>query len=776
MPAPLIEKVESLSGYRPLFPPLDAKAGLNPIVYSHVRISLGSKTYSVLSRICPAGLDYSERTNKFAHHVVLDSHELPSGGPAWLLRQPKFMETQWDGQVRSILTGRTPPRGEAPAAVCQSWLKLTGDAGWAGVLAEAAEKDSNQQLFLLFEPGMDLLPLIAEALLLLPPEMRWSVTFSTYSTSLPQGLACAWRGLPRDSTEAANARRLPGALVIDLRDRKRAAGGPLVEVARSGQLPAKNAVPRVPANVLVEMPAMPPPGSISSDPARPGKPAVARVPASAPPLPGIPMPPPVPSLRVPGISPPPSAGFSGKSFILGTGSGVLVAAAAAAALIYFSPELLGLKETATAAPPPTTVNSSEDVKAAAVQEYMVKHTPEVQRAAVDNYMNRHEDRVRLQAAKDYLKDDSNSEATRKEAIEAYRRDNIADVRKDAVRIYLDEEGKRFLERKENFDKVVDLALERNKQAIHEAAATKYQEKNKDQLKQEALKIFLNKPDIQELAREEYLKRHKDAVRADAIKKYTDTHKDEVRTAAIEKHLKENPAPPKKAAPEIQVVNRQISLPEIGQEVILLDNSQENVFQSGISDVQLRILGMPFIIHSANGRDYDVKDENGKNTIKIKLVDKGDANNSSEIATIGVDKERLFFSWSTTKDPDQKKRMTSAREFLRNRVLEVKGGAGAKYHIAFRESESVQAGHPLIRDLVDGLSKCVMNSRFSAHVFSTNRGKDRMLFPIFVGPVDAEVVVAPDGKPVVKLNRPLSLYMRVGDQHVEIARAEEGTLK
>src|SRR5437016_5585315 len=55
LPAHLAEQIESLSAYRPLFPPLDARAKLNPIVYSHLRITGRSKTYHVLSRIGPAG-------------------------------------------------------------------------------------------------------------------------------------------------------------------------------------------------------------------------------------------------------------------------------------------------------------------------------------------------------------------------------------------------------------------------------------------------------------------------------------------------------------------------------------------------------------------------------------------------------------------------------------------------------------------------------------------------------------------------------------------------
>jgi hypothetical protein len=244
MSAALMEKLESLSGYRPLFPPLDAKAALNPVVCSHLRINVGGKAFSLLSRICSAGLDYTERSNNFAHHVVLDPTELPPAGPAWLLAQPGFMESRWQGEPRLLSAGRVPPRGNVGPAVCRAWEELTGDPGWAGVVAEAIQHDPSRLAYLLFEPGMDLLPLIAEALALLPPEQRWHVTFSTYYTGLPQGISCLWRGVPHDSVEAKSARQVPTALILSLGTRLgHARGGSLVALARGERLPP----PTVPA-------------------------------------------------------------------------------------------------------------------------------------------------------------------------------------------------------------------------------------------------------------------------------------------------------------------------------------------------------------------------------------------------------------------------------------------------------------------------------------------------------------------------------------------------
>jgi hypothetical protein len=235
-PPSLMQKVEALSGYRALYPPHDPNADLNPVMFGHVRLSAGGKNYHVLSRICAAGLDYTQRSNKFAHHIVLENHELTTGGPAWLLGQPGFMEQTWDGQVRTLPEGRPVPRGDCEVRVCKAWEALTGDAGWAGVVAESLLTDPERPIYLVFEPGMELLPLLAEALALLPPARRWEATFNTYFAKASQGISCACRGVLTDTTEAKDAERLPNTLVINLAaNLGQAHGGPLVERARTGQ-------------------------------------------------------------------------------------------------------------------------------------------------------------------------------------------------------------------------------------------------------------------------------------------------------------------------------------------------------------------------------------------------------------------------------------------------------------------------------------------------------------------------------------------------------------
>ena len=253
MSANLIQQLESLSGYRHIYGPQDPNAALNPVAFSHLMFTVGGRRCHVLSRICDAGLDYSQRTNKFAHHIVLDAAEVPPGGPAALMARDGFMRTAWEGEPSILPTGPAVPSDESPPRVCRAWQQLTGDAGWAGVLAETATGAANRQVVLVYRPGTDMLALLAEALGLLPVNVRWRVSFSTYYTKLPAGIGCQWRCVVDGTPEATAARQSSqGTLVLDLcHPLGRAAGGIYVEVARTGKLPiAKVAAGKVAATQL----------------------------------------------------------------------------------------------------------------------------------------------------------------------------------------------------------------------------------------------------------------------------------------------------------------------------------------------------------------------------------------------------------------------------------------------------------------------------------------------------------------------------------------------
>jgi hypothetical protein len=246
MTPPVAERLESLSGYRHVYPPHDPRSAQNPVNHSHLKVKVGGQSFHVLSRICDAGLDYSQRSNKLAHHVSLLDNELVPAGPAWMLASPGFMETNFNGEPRLLPAGRRPPVGNSSPAVCRAWQQATGDAGWGGVLAETALVVPPKQVNIIYPAGMDVLPLVVEALALLPPERRWGVTFSTYFTKLPPGIDCQWRFLFEGEAEATAARRSPHQMLIDLCSPLGAVpDSPFVEAARSGKVPDQiGVVPR----------------------------------------------------------------------------------------------------------------------------------------------------------------------------------------------------------------------------------------------------------------------------------------------------------------------------------------------------------------------------------------------------------------------------------------------------------------------------------------------------------------------------------------------------
>lgn len=213
IPKPLLERLEGLSAYRHHFG--QGQSGTNPVAHAHWRLVVGGREFHVLSRVCDSGVDHTHRTNAFAHHVALEGTELSPAGPADLLLRPGVMMAAWDGRVGELTRTTLPALVPAAPSPCQSWAALAGDAGYAGLLLEAAIKNPAKPVTILFAPQQDMLGLIADVLRLLPAAARWSVTCSTYFTSMPTSATCAWRCCLAQTVAASTAAR-SGGLLLDL--------------------------------------------------------------------------------------------------------------------------------------------------------------------------------------------------------------------------------------------------------------------------------------------------------------------------------------------------------------------------------------------------------------------------------------------------------------------------------------------------------------------------------------------------------------------------------
>ncbi len=208
-----IAALEAFSGYRRIFVD-EEQASQNPTVYSHVLLDDGETTLRVLSRIADAGLDYNDRNNKIACHLILEPTELREVGPTVFFSEPGLFDKRWEGEPQVFDKPFVLPQIAPAIDSCEEWKKTTGDSGWAGILASTVYTD--RPVVLIVRPEHDVLRLYQEALSLLSPVMRWQATFSTFYTKTPPGIRCQWKAAIVGSQESQTLRAIPDVLVLDL--------------------------------------------------------------------------------------------------------------------------------------------------------------------------------------------------------------------------------------------------------------------------------------------------------------------------------------------------------------------------------------------------------------------------------------------------------------------------------------------------------------------------------------------------------------------------------
>lgn len=214
----LQSELERLSGYRHLAEP---NTKLTPNVLMHTIRLVGGAKFHILSRVATCAEDYTGRTNKIAHHLALDSRELQRGGPAAILladENQSIFRKEWNETPDTIKVAKRLPNVNYPPQKCVSWERVFGDAGYAGLASQAAEE--GRPISLIFSPGIAVSPiqLITEALALLPPSVRWDVSFSSYflKTQENDKAKVQWKCILAKSEEMAVSRLTPTTLYMDL--------------------------------------------------------------------------------------------------------------------------------------------------------------------------------------------------------------------------------------------------------------------------------------------------------------------------------------------------------------------------------------------------------------------------------------------------------------------------------------------------------------------------------------------------------------------------------
>jgi len=178
------ERLAGRAAYPHPFPFGDPR---NPHVLFHRIERVGDRTIHILGSIRDAGGSFTGRSNHLAELIAIDSAEtrgLPSG-PGFAALEFPWLE-RWTGEPRAVplaeeiaipANDSSDPEATRLPARCTAWEKATGDAGWAGELAQSF-LDGRRALIWAGDT-VNVLELFTESLRLLPANVRWQVTFNT---------------------------------------------------------------------------------------------------------------------------------------------------------------------------------------------------------------------------------------------------------------------------------------------------------------------------------------------------------------------------------------------------------------------------------------------------------------------------------------------------------------------------------------------------------------------------------------------------------------------
>ena len=137
----MVKILEGLVGYTPVFEHYDPNSAYNPPSIFHYPVSDGKNRYELLARVCACGVDYTKRSNKIGHFILLTEAEkaLLASGPASLLDAPQLFISEWHGEPQYFANERVLNMQEVGSAKAEAWEQVTGDAGWAAWLAALAD-------------------------------------------------------------------------------------------------------------------------------------------------------------------------------------------------------------------------------------------------------------------------------------------------------------------------------------------------------------------------------------------------------------------------------------------------------------------------------------------------------------------------------------------------------------------------------------------------------------------------------------------------------------
>ena len=186
---------------------------LNPPAVANVKFRYRNQSQNVLLKTCLAGFDYSNRLRKLSHFLLLDEPDKETADPAAVVTMSGLFADSWDREPVVLDSDFSLPGDRVTAGQCRAWERFAGDGGWAGELVRAMHLPDRPPVYIYYDASISALPLLREALALIPAGQRWNATFSTNYAGLPSSVDCQWRFVPSSSPAAEHP---PEAIVINL--------------------------------------------------------------------------------------------------------------------------------------------------------------------------------------------------------------------------------------------------------------------------------------------------------------------------------------------------------------------------------------------------------------------------------------------------------------------------------------------------------------------------------------------------------------------------------
>ncbi len=160
---------------------------LSPVICRHLKLSIRSGVFHVLTRIQDAGIDYSKRNNHIAHHLTFSQAELPG------LPDPATLLLYWNGWKN---VWHEPPRvlNEKDQFKIQD-LNTISENGELELESGLSSDQPVERAFTIPEGSeRDLLLHIRSQLLSLPVGDRWDASFTNFILTSENPTQYLWRG------------------------------------------------------------------------------------------------------------------------------------------------------------------------------------------------------------------------------------------------------------------------------------------------------------------------------------------------------------------------------------------------------------------------------------------------------------------------------------------------------------------------------------------------------------------------------------------------------